>query len=210
MHGNGWETQYSHLRLGSVRVKPGQEVKAGQIIGLVGLSGKTEFPHVHLSVRYKGKPVDPFKGLDGGPECGRGRHPLWTAGALNSLEYRPTGVIQAGFSENKPSLKRVDEGEYSKTRLPATAPALVFWMEIFGAKKGDREFIRIEAPDGSILARKKGTIPKNKARWFRFAGKKRRQSEWPTGTYRAVFRLEREQAGKTVNVIAVEKMLEIR
>jgi len=58
MHGNGWETQYSHLRLGSVTVKPGQEVKAGQALGLVGLSGKTEFPLVHLAVRQRGKPVD--------------------------------------------------------------------------------------------------------------------------------------------------------
>lgn len=61
-HGNGWETQYSHLRRGSVRVKPGQEVRAGQVIGEVGLSGKTEFPHLHLSVRLDGGNIDPCWG----------------------------------------------------------------------------------------------------------------------------------------------------
>lgn len=209
MHGAGWETQYSHLQLGSIRVRPGQEVKAGQVIGLVGLSGKTEFPHVHLSVRYKGRPVDPFKGLDGGRECGPGKSPLWTAEALSVLEYKPTGVIQAGFAGNRPSMELVEEGKYSRTRLPATAPALAFWVEIFGAKKGDRESIRINTPDGSVLARKRTEIPKEKARWFTFVGKKRRRSDWPTGTYRATYRLEREQAGKTVDVMVVDKVLEI-
>ena len=38
-HEGGWTTQYCHLRRGSVRVRRGQEVIAGQILGLVGLSG---------------------------------------------------------------------------------------------------------------------------------------------------------------------------
>jgi hypothetical protein len=38
-HGDGWETQYSHLRRDSVRVHPGDRVKAGAVLGLIGLSG---------------------------------------------------------------------------------------------------------------------------------------------------------------------------
>ena len=56
-HGGGWESQYSHLKRGSVIVKPGEQVKAGQVIGKIGLSGATEFPHVHFSVRRDGIPV---------------------------------------------------------------------------------------------------------------------------------------------------------
>lgn len=41
-HGEGWETQYSHLRQGSVAVKPGDRLDTGQRLGLFGLSGNTE------------------------------------------------------------------------------------------------------------------------------------------------------------------------
>ncbi|WP_247877773.1 M23 family metallopeptidase [Azospirillum thiophilum] len=43
-HGNGWETQYSHLKRGSVAVRPGVRVEAGTVLGQIGLSGRTEFP----------------------------------------------------------------------------------------------------------------------------------------------------------------------
>ena len=48
-HGGGWETQYSHLRMGSVRVKPGEKIRAGDQIGLIGMSGNAEFPHLHFA-----------------------------------------------------------------------------------------------------------------------------------------------------------------
>jgi murein DD-endopeptidase MepM/ murein hydrolase activator NlpD len=43
-HAGGWSTQYCHLRAGSVSVKRGDTVAAGAPLGLLGLSGKTEFP----------------------------------------------------------------------------------------------------------------------------------------------------------------------
>src|SRR5215213_7064057 len=45
-HAGGWETQYCHMARGSVSVRPGDEVRAGQKIGRIGLSGITEFPHL--------------------------------------------------------------------------------------------------------------------------------------------------------------------
>lgn len=61
-HGNGWETQYSHLRRGSVQVRPGDRVLPGTPLGLIGLSGNTEFPHVDFAVRHQGRVVDPYTG----------------------------------------------------------------------------------------------------------------------------------------------------
>jgi murein DD-endopeptidase MepM/ murein hydrolase activator NlpD len=44
-HGDGWETQYSHMRKASIVVRSGQAVEAGTPLGRIGLSGATEFPH---------------------------------------------------------------------------------------------------------------------------------------------------------------------
>src|SRR5215204_2553686 len=45
-HPDGWETQYCHMARGSIRVKRGDVVKSGDALGLVGLSGNTEYAHV--------------------------------------------------------------------------------------------------------------------------------------------------------------------
>ena len=51
-HDAAWRTQYCHMRAGSVTVKKGQRVKPGAKLGLVGLSGRTEFPHLHFMVFF--------------------------------------------------------------------------------------------------------------------------------------------------------------
>ena len=70
-HDGGWETQYCHLAKGSVRCTTGERVETGTPLGLVGLSGQTEFPHLHFSVRHNGATVDPFAVWRDG--CVRGR-----------------------------------------------------------------------------------------------------------------------------------------
>ena len=45
---------------GSLQVKPGDLVRAGQPLGHVGLSGLTEYPHLHFTIRHQGKIADPF------------------------------------------------------------------------------------------------------------------------------------------------------
>lgn len=42
--GGGWETQYSHLRQGSIMVKPGDQMSTGDVLGIIGMSGRAEFP----------------------------------------------------------------------------------------------------------------------------------------------------------------------
>ena len=50
-HGNGEFSMYAHLKRGSVKVKPGDEVKAGQVLALVGNSGNSPVPHLHYHLQ---------------------------------------------------------------------------------------------------------------------------------------------------------------
>ena len=59
-HGDGWETQYCHMKQGSVRVTSGDAVGAGAVLGQIGQSGMAAFPHLHLSVRHNADKIDPF------------------------------------------------------------------------------------------------------------------------------------------------------
>ena len=57
VHPDGTETIYAHSR--RVLVKVGQQVKAGDVIGLVGNSGYSYGTHLHVEVHVDGRPVDP-------------------------------------------------------------------------------------------------------------------------------------------------------
>lgn len=54
-----YETRYGHLE--DIKVRPGQSVKRGDIIGTCGNSGNTTGVHLHYEVRVSGKPTDPKK-----------------------------------------------------------------------------------------------------------------------------------------------------
>jgi len=56
-HGFNYATRYAHCSKLLVRV--GQKVKRGDVIALVGNTGKSTGPHLHYEVHYLGRPIDP-------------------------------------------------------------------------------------------------------------------------------------------------------
>ncbi|MBI5430672.1 MAG: M23 family metallopeptidase [Nitrosomonadales bacterium] len=198
-HGDGWETQYSHMRQGSIAVRAGQQVHAGERLGMVGLSGNTEFPHVDFSVRHHGHAVDPFA-PSGLSACAAGSDSLWKPEILNTLRYMPTGILLAGWAGEAPDPNKARNGKYANPR--ADAAALVFWIEVFGVQAGDQQTLEMLDPQGRRMLLNESTLPGNKATWFSYAGKPRPPRGWMKGAYRAEYRLKRK--GATVVTTARE------
>jgi murein DD-endopeptidase MepM/ murein hydrolase activator NlpD len=48
--GRGVYATYAHMQTGSVRVRAGQRLRAGEVIGLLGNSGNTDRPHLHFGI----------------------------------------------------------------------------------------------------------------------------------------------------------------
>ena len=56
-HGFGYSTRYAHCH--KLFARTGKKVKRGDVIALVGNTGKSTGPHVHYEVHYNGRPIDP-------------------------------------------------------------------------------------------------------------------------------------------------------
>jgi peptidase M23-like protein len=209
-HGDGWETQYGHLRKGSIIVKPGQTVTTGQPIALMGLSGNTEFTHTHFEIRHNGKPVDPFIGAEMGAGCGTVNTPLWTQRAIAALSYRDDAPFDAGFADAPPDQWAARAGAYADLALTADSPALVFWIDVLGHRAGDRQLMRLLSPDGVPLAKVDDAVTEAHIQWFQFIGAKRPATGWPPGRYRGEYSLVRDINGQPQTVIAITRAIDVR
>ena len=208
-HSDGWETQYCHFRTGSITVRSGDRVMAGERLGLIGLSGRTQFPHVEFLVRYRGEAVDPFTDTNPGPGCGLGPGHLWRDDALDRLAYSPVDIYQTGFAGGAPSADDARAGRLGETVLPASATALVVWANILGVRRGDRLVMRLAGPDGVTIAENETVLEKDQIRLFRYLGKRRGVGAWPRGMYQAVITLIR-LGGDPVVTRTVTRTLEVR
>jgi hypothetical protein len=174
-HGNGWQTQYCHLRLFSVNLQPGDEVQRGDPIGFVGQSGRADFPHLHFTIRHHGEPVDPF--LPQGGSCVRIQTDLWA----NHIPLKTLGLVSIGITDTVPKYARLQRGIASPD-LPAWSPALVVWANYYGPKTGDEVLLALTGPDGVVVA-ERYVVDRTQARAFRAIGRKLRVTSWPPGWY---------------------------
>ena len=181
-HGQGRETQYCHMRKGSVAVAPGQTVRRGDRIGSVGASGAAEFPHLHAELRLFGVSVDLMTGRNvmvgcaGEPDKVRALLDPDFSAALGDGDAT---VIAAGIAGSP-----VDHEKLGRLGPPpeadSSADALVGWVWALNLRQGDRVRLRLEGPAGGVIADVTGEpLDRNKASYSAFAGKRGNPAQGP-------------------------------
>lgn len=94
-HGGGIQSRYVHMWPDEIKVKVGQKVTVGDVVGLVGASGQATGPHLHFEIRINGKPTEP-------------------------IAWMKTKGVELGVSPNTPPAKDGEEA----SQAPATAEAV--------------------------------------------------------------------------------------
>jgi hypothetical protein len=184
-HGDGWETQYCHMRLGTIAVNVGEKVESGQKIGDVGYSGVAAFAHLHLSVRKSGEVVDPFTSLAPGAAClndpGSARG-LWNSSVKAALPVPGALFIETGFTDAVPS---PDALEHGGARVPQAGPnsvGFVYFARLMHGKGGDQVRLSVTGP-GGFSASSSTKLDRDKATWVSAVGRRLTASRWPAGRY---------------------------
>lgn len=191
-HADGWETQYCHMQKGSIRVKKNDRVQTGTVLGFMGLSGATQFPHLHMSMRKDGAVVDPFYPDPPYPAArnrstcgGRGKtsaiiRDLWA----QPVVYQPGGIMGVGVASYLPDYDDIVQGRVPRSaRLTKDSNALVLWTFAFGSRKGDKiKFTLLK--ENRVLFSNAIVIDKQQAQFYRAYGKKKpTRNDWPRGNY---------------------------
>lgn len=196
-HGDGLQTQYCHLAEGSIKVKPGQQVAAGTPIGDIGLSGQTEYPHLHFTVRKDGQVIDPFAPGET-VVSSSDKSSLWTSTSGLQDAYAASEVLNAGFATAPVTMEDVVEhGSQVPPRPSASAPALVAYVQAIGLRKGDVQQLEVIDPGRKVLAKDVSPpLKSDQAQSLFFVGKKRPVGGWSSGSYEGRYSITR--GGKTV------------
>lgn len=204
-HGHGWQTQYCHMALGSVAVKQGATVKRGDVIGRVGLSGQTEFPHLHLTVRHNGRVMDPFTSAPQSTPCGGAETSLLALSSGDGAIYHDAFVLNHGFIDGPIDLDAIETGEIEANRPTAQSAALLAYIRVVGLKAGDVQHMMITNPDGTILIDKVfARLDRPKAQNSLYIGQKRPTEVWPKGRYTAIYEVIRAGSRVTKDQFSLE------
>lgn len=203
-HGGGWSTLYCHLLKGSIAVTKGRPVKRGDVIGQIGMSGMTTFPHVELSVVKDGEKIDPFTGGGtgsggaGAGVCGMSEKTMWAADDPMRRAYTFGPLYAVGFAARGVKFDEIKSGRQRGTEFSADAAALVLYAAAYFIQPGDVWELTITGPDGKPVHHHTQTVKDGKPHAMIFSGRKRTAAAWPKGVYTGTVTLTRSAEALTL------------
>lgn len=180
-HSNGWMTDYCHMKKGSIKVKKGDYVAAGQPLGQIGMSGLSEFPHLHMNFQQGSQFFDPFTGNE--QYINGNKHPVWNSTILQQLSYKPKIIYNIGVSTEIPSLLDIREEKYKNNQINSNSSMILVWIDSMHVEKNDIIDVLIKNPDGTIFLSQKILVDKPNAKRLFYLGRKKPTSEFHKGTY---------------------------
>ncbi len=142
-HGEGVTSIYGHMRRSSIAVTPGQVVTAGTMLGLVGSSGNSNWPHLHFEVQLNNAPRDPFHG-----SC-NALTGLWSS----QLAYQDTFLLaDAGIVRNDISFAQLLEKPPPVSLITSNDASLTYWLEFFNIQNVSARFNVYDPRDSLYLS----------------------------------------------------------
>lgn len=210
-HRDGFLSAYGHLKRGSISVSKGQQVRAGQRLGEIGLSGATDFVHLHFEIRRDGKVIDPFTGLEAEAGCGKTEESLWNAAAQEKLAYFPSAILKIGFASVELNQAALEYGLLAGDEgLSKKSTRLVFHVYAAGLRPGDKARFHIYAPSGELLTETEETVLENNPTAIFRTGPPDLGTALEPGIYRGDFTLLRDQNGLMQPALSAETTITVQ
>ncbi len=189
-HDDETKSIYCHMRQNSIIVEKGQRVKKGDVLGMVGKSGFTEFPHLHYGLIRNKEIIDPFTGRRITSKCGlENAKPLWDK-ELN-LTYQPFVIKANGFSNTMPTLDSISRDAASLNNISLNDENIIFWTVLLGVRVGDVIQLTIYDANNKIYASQEIKQDRNRARQLYYIGKKINDKNLIPGAYTAQVKITR-------------------
>ena len=136
-HADGLTAIYGHLKKGSAAVSVGQQVSAGDVLGVVGSSGCSTAPHLHFELRdAANRVVDPFR--DG----------LWAAPPIYNT---PITLMDLVIAAGSMSLQQIKDPAPNVKSIP-NGSVLGVGVSMAGGGAGDAIRLVITAPTGATVS----------------------------------------------------------
>lgn len=207
-HGKGLKTLYAHLRRDSIPVKIGDLVRANDILGKVGMSGLTDYPHLHFEILLNNKRIDPFTNRNIETKCGvSAQQSLWKS----DIPYHASYLIRLGLFDQRLNRHALEYKIYENARLRTSAKALVLNAYIAGIQKGDKYRVRLfHNNNDTPFYDKEGTYEENKAFAIISGGRKNTGKPWPKGQYRGELIYTRTKDGEEKILFQEDTTTEIK
>ena len=178
-HADGSVAWYGHLKVGSLTTKPiGDPVEAGDYLGVVGSSGSSTGPHLHLEVwDVLDNLIDPFQGA-----CNSLNPDSWWA---EQRQYYDSAVNQITTGRLAPDFGSCPNPETTHAQSVFDPGALIYFTTFYhDQRSGQTSQYSIHRPDGSTYASWSHSSPESHYAasywywWFNFS------ASAPSGTWR--------------------------